>query len=241
MNSDQSKPLHFEYRFEFENGTSKQFPVDLDGQTLNYINNSPARPEWTELHFQQCENCPLGHDVRYCPVAVNLAPLVEEFKDSVSFEKATVTVKSPDRTYVKETTLQKALSSLVGMLMVTSDCPIMVKLRPMARFHLPFATTFETMYRAISMYLTAQQLVRRKGKDPDWDLKGLVKIYKDISTVNKGISRRLSAASTKDANVNAVVILHSLGDAVPFFIESGLDELEPYFHEYVQEEGQPAK
>jgi hypothetical protein len=181
----------------------------------------------------------LSSEVKHCPVAVNLVPLVQEFTDSISFEKATVTVKSTERTYVKETTVQKALSSLLGMLMVTSDCPVMDKLRPMARFHLPFATAFETMYRAISMYLTAQQLAKRKGKDPDWDLKGLVKIYREISTVNKGISKRLSAASTKDANVNAVVILHSLGDAVPFFIESGLDDLEVFFQDYVQSEGTP--
>ena len=54
--------------------------------------------------------------------------------------------------------------SLIGIYMVTSGCPIMDKLRPMARFHLPFASTEETIYRAISTYLLGQYFLEQKGK-----------------------------------------------------------------------------
>lgn len=41
---------------------------------------------------------------------------------------------------------------------------------------------------------------------------------------------RLLKATEKDANVNAVVILHSFGDGISYFIESGLVEIEPMFY-----------
>jgi hypothetical protein len=128
---------------------------------------------------------------------------------------------------------------LIGVIMVTSGCPVMDKLRPMARFHLPFATAIETFYRAISMYLTAQFFVSRNGRKPDWGLKVLVDIYKEISTVNKGMSRRLSSASNKDANINALVILHAFGEAVPYFIENGLSQIESFFASYTATSGLP--
>lgn len=118
--------------------------------------------------------------------------------------------------------------------MVTSSCPIMDRLRPMVRFHLPFATSRETVYRAVSMYLTAQFFIMRKGGKPDWELKNLAQIYKAVSLVNKGMSKRISNASNKDANVNAVVILHSIGESLPYVIENGLNEIEPLFSDYVK-------
>jgi hypothetical protein len=143
-----------------------------------------------------------------------------------------VTVETPERTYFKETTLQKGLSSIIGIYMVTSNCPVMDKLRPMVRFHLPFATPTETLFRTVSTYLTGQFLVMRDGKIPDWDLRKLIEIYKSVSLVNRGVSRRISKASDKDANVNAVIILHAFGDAVPYFIENGLEEIRHFFDVY---------
>ena len=37
--------------------------------------------------------------------------------------------------------------------MALSGCPVLEQLKPMARFHLPFASVEETIYRAASMYL----------------------------------------------------------------------------------------
>jgi len=228
--------LKLVYRFDFENGPQKDFVIELDDKTLGLIlAEDKPKPEWTKLHYHQCENCPLDDHEEYCPVAVNLASLVESFQDSISFEKTTVTVETKERTFVKDTTLQKGLSALIGIYMVTSDCPIMDNLRPMVRFHLPFATSRETVYRAVTMYLTAQFFIMRKGGKPDWDLKGLSEIYKAISVVNRGISKRISNASNKDANVNAVVILHSVGESLPYVIESGLNDIESLFGHYIKQ------
>jgi len=224
------------YRFDFEDGPEKDFEIELDAESLELIlAGDRPKPEWAKLTYHQCENCPLPDTEEFCPVALNLASLVESFQDSLSFEKTTVTVETKERTFVKNTTLQKGLSALIGIYMVTSNCPIMDRLRPMVRFHLPFATSRETVYRAVSMYLTAQFFIMRKGGVPDWDLKNLAEIYKAISTVNRGVSKRISNASNKDANVNAVVILHSVGESLPYVIENGLNEIEPLFADYIRQ------
>ena len=228
--------VQFKYTFAFENGAVKVFEITLDAATMELIQEKDIpKPDWTKLSFYPCEHCPLAPHSEYCPVAVNLSQIVAEFKDSVSHERTRVTVETPERTYMKETTLQKGLSSIIGIYMVTSNCPVMDKLRPMVRFHLPFATPTETLFRTVSTYLTGQFLLMRDGKKPDWDLEKLVELYKSISAVNKGMSRRISNASIKDANVNAVIILHSFGDAVPYFIENGLDEIKHFFDIYTKD------
>jgi len=79
----------------------------------------------------------------------------------------------------------------------------------------------------------------RRGETPDWDLQGLKEIYKEVNTVNKGMSVRLHRATEKDANINAVVILHSFGDGISYFIESGLADLEPMFEVFLKKNGPP--
>lgn len=110
----------------------------------------------------------------------------------------------------------------------------MDELRPLTRYHLPFASTEETLFRAVSYYLTRQYFVAQDGGSPDWNLSGLIEIYKKVSVVNMGISRRVSQASKKDANVNAIIILHSYGDSIPFFVENGLDEIRYLFKKFIE-------
>jgi len=138
--SGNSETIRFLYTFEFPDGTEKEFEVLLNAKTLELVTKKDLpKPAWTKLKYKQCEQCPLGDEHEYCPVAVNLSALVESFKDSVSFESTNVRVQTNERIYEKKTSLQKGLSSIIGMYMVTSDCPVMDKLRPMVRFHLPFA------------------------------------------------------------------------------------------------------
>jgi hypothetical protein len=223
------------YRFRFDDGTSRDFEMFLDSRTAELRGPAgTATPEWTELSYYKCENCPLPKTTKHCPVAVNLAGLIEAFRDFRSYDKCVVEVETAERTYIKRTTVQKGLSALIGIFMVTSNCPIMDKLRPMVRFHLPFATPSETIYRAVTMYLLSQFFVKQKGRTPDWDLEGLQEIYKAVNLVNKWMTIRISNATHKDANVNAVVILHSLADAVPHGIQNGLDDIEHLFDRYLR-------
>jgi hypothetical protein len=228
--------LSFSYTFQFPNGTKQDFEVRLDAETLELLSPLDVpKPAWTKLKYFQCENCPLSDDVEYCPVAVNLATLVETFKDSISFENTTVRVQTAERTYEKQTSLQKGLSSIIGIYMVTSNCPVMDALRPNVRFHLPFASMDETIYRAVAMYLVAQYMRMLKGKEPDWELKHLVETYQAIAKVNKGMSDRIRAATAEDANVNAVIILSTQGGMVPTYIEDSLADMEHLFRSYINQ------
>lgn len=223
-------PLTFHYRFEFDDGSSKEFEIRLDSETLALVDRAAGTPpEWTRLDNHRCTNCPLAGKAEYCPVAVNLSSVVESFKDSASYDQAMVTVTTRERTYQKRTSLQRGLSSIVGIYNVTSGCPVLDRLRPMVRFHLPFASSRETSYRAISMYLASQLFVMRRGGEPDWKLAELARTYEEIAKVEKGLSLRFRAASQNDASVNAIIVLSVHGAEVRMLIDHRLHEIEHWF------------
>lgn len=228
----------FEYEFNFADGRHKTFQVVLEEQTLEQQNRAPGPyPAWTRLDFHQCSNCPLRTTSHTsCPLALTLLSVVEFFKDMASYEQVEVTVTVPERKITCHTTVQRALSSLMGLLMPTSGCPRMALFKPMARFHLPFSSEEETIYRVSSMYLLAQYFLRTDEKDVDFDLVGLIDYYRQVETVNKALSQRLFEASVNDASVNAVILLDLFAKALPDAIDDSLDELRHLFGAFQQED-----
>ncbi|MGI5860532.1 MAG: DUF6901 family protein [Myxococcales bacterium] len=222
-------PIH--YVFRLSDGTEVEFTVRLHPETLLNVASLPEQaPEWTQLEFQQCPNCPLDpKTMPLCPTAAHLVDAVSGFSRTLSFEEAEVRVDVPERSMSAHTTVQAGLSSLLGIYMSTSGCPILAKLRPMVRFHLPFATPLETMFRSTSMYLVGQFLRMQDGHQPDWTLAGLADAYRATAEVNRAFARRLWAASEKDANINALILLDIFTKAVPDSIEDRLVELKGIF------------
>lgn len=222
-------PIH--YLFRMAEGTEVEFTVRLDPETLLNIAPFPEHPpEWTRLEHQKCPNCPLDPAASpLCPTAAQLVAPVLGFSKTISFEEAEVVVEVPERTMSAKTTVQAGLSSLLGIYMSTSGCPILAKLRPMVRFHLPFATPLETMFRSTSMYLVGQFLLRQEGHEPDWTMKGLAEAYRGAGEVNRAFARRLWSASEMDANVNALILLDVFTKAVPDSIEDRLRDLRTLF------------
>jgi hypothetical protein len=230
-----AKPVQFRYRFAFGDGREREFLLRLDPKTLALQSNPPAElPEWTLLEFNKCSNCPLGPEEKRCPIAVNLVEMISEFGSEKSFEEVTVTVETAARTYLRITTLQKGISSMLGIVMSTSGCPILDRLRPNVRFHLPFATGLETFVRSISMHLIGNFFASRRGKAVEPTLDALLELYGEVTKVNKGFSARLLAASESDANVNALVILHTYGDGLQYYVFSSLEELEADYDIYLK-------
>lgn len=226
----------FTYTFSFENGSAKSFNVTLSKDTLSYQPHSSAPPpDWARLEVEQCPNCPLDvKEHKHCPVAANLHEVTDFFKTFFSYEKAEVSISSTERTYAKHVSVQEALSSLFGIIMSTSGCPILDQLRPLVNTHLPFATIKESLYRSVSMYLTAQFFRMRNDLEPDFSLEGLSKIYSDISVINHSFCDRLGVAFKKDANVNAVIILNCFAEFATISIDSNLlDEMESMFKPYL--------
>jgi hypothetical protein len=230
------EPLLFEYRFTFEDGSRKRIPIRLVPESLQYLPARELEPDsWTRLDFHRCRNCPLHEDdVPHCPVALSIKDLVSEFKDRVSHEKAEVRVETSERRYYENTTMQRGLSSILGIVMVTSGCPIMDKLRPMVRFHLPFPSRLETTFRTTSTYLLGQFFLMKQGRPADFTFQGLAEIYRNVKLVNKAMASRIRALSSEDASVNALILLDLFAVDVPLSIEDQIGDLEPFFRSYFE-------
>jgi hypothetical protein len=230
-----STSITIEYNYTFRTGTIKKFIMVLDKETLALqFDKRPAPPPWALLNNKKCENCPLDEKQHpHCPVACNFADIAEQFKDMVAHDNVSVVVKTEERTYSKITTIQQGLSPLIGIIMTTSSCPVMDHLKPMVRFHLPFASLEETIFRMCSMYLWAQYFQKEEGKSPDWTLEGLANVYLKVGIVNRDFALRLRDAAKKDANVNALVNLDCFAQMVPLAADDLLREIKPYFAAYL--------
>jgi hypothetical protein len=222
---------YINYHFVFEDNSEAHFPINLRLDDLEYFpQNNRQHAFWTHLEFNQCDCCQLKSDnMPHCPIAVNLEDIIATFKNRRSFERVRLRVETPERVYEKEIPLQHGLGSLLGIIMVTSGCPTMSILKPMVRFHLPFATIEETIFRSVSCYLLGQYFRLKKGKRPDWHLEGLAQAYKDIQMINVGMTDRLRSISEEDANANAVVVLDVFAKALPSSIFVDVKELEYLF------------
>jgi hypothetical protein len=227
---------HIEYRFTSASGKTAVFPLDFDAESMQPLNTArPSAPDWTALDAHRCTHCPLhAESAPQCPAALRLADLLDWCSGLDSFEPMELTVITSERAITAKTTAQRAISSLMGLLLATSGCPETAFLRPMARFHLPLASELETVYRAVSMYLLAQFFIERKGVPADFDLEGLRQRYQGLRQVNLGLCKRLRQAASSDSSPNAIVLLDCFAQALPDMIDNALSELEPLFAPYLK-------
>lgn len=226
--------IEIHYLFKFENNQSEQFSLQLDANTLEMRNPAltPA-PAWTQLDYHQCSHCPLKREAQpQCPLALRLAEVVARFDYIFSHDKLELTVKTAERTLVQTTTAQRALSSLLGLIMATSGCPHTALFKPMARFHLPLASELETEYRVAGMFLLAQYFRRRRGQSAELALDGLHDIYQNLHLLNRAIAKRIRDACQSDSSINAVVLLDMLTKQLPQALNTHLAELEQLFAAY---------
>lgn len=234
------KPIIIDYQFCLQGGPRDQYRVVLDQQCMETISPKGAEsqieklPEWTILTCNQCDNCPLDpNSSPHCPAALNMVELVKRFAKLLSYDEITVIVNTEERQIYKDTTIQRGVCSLMGLLMATSGCPMMTFFKPMARFHLPFASTEETIWRATSSYLLAQYYLWHDRKDADITFEGLSRIYNEIQTVNISFARRLRTACQYDSMVNAIILLDMFAQSMPTAIDESLNEIRHMFAPYL--------
>ena len=207
-----------------------RFQIQLDrGSSLDSEQTGP-HADWTRLGTHQCKVCPLKtSDSPFCPAAIDLEQVVEQFKGISSFEVVTVEVTTAQRTYTRRCDVQTGLRSLIGLLMSTSQCPWFRQLRGLAQTHLPFANLEETLFRVVGAYLAQQYFVAKEGGTPDFELHRLEELYNGLSVANESFKLRLEFASTQDANVNAVCALSVMSQGVSFFLSEQLHQLRAHF------------
>jgi hypothetical protein len=232
------EPINYRYRFNFKGGREEVFNIQLEGAKLEPVEKLPAKlPEWTRLDFNKCSNCTLDSlETFYCPLAARLMPLVDKMHDVVSIDGVKVEVTLDERIITRDATAQEGISALMGIITATSGCPHTVFFKPMARFHLPFANTEETFYRAASMYMLGQYYRWQAGKSVDMDLTGIHKFYEQVAIVNKGIADRLRCEKREDGSVNAIVLLDMFVKSMPMLLDETLTELKPLFKPYIEAE-----
>lgn len=184
-------------------------------------------PDWARLGHHQCPHCPLSDRTQpWCPVAVNIAQAFEQVRPGHSYTPVALHVSTAQRDYHSTTTLQRALSSLFGLLSALSDCPHTLPLHPMARFHLPLASDTETFVRALSMMLIRAHLQQQTGEQALADLEAL---YGNLNRLNRSFARRLGAVSEGEPAANAIVLLDVLARDVSFELSDQLPSLRELF------------
>jgi len=225
------------YSFSFKDGTLKKIPIQLDEKSLALITTNKSNPHiWSDIQLHRCKSCSLDpNEYPSCMIAAPLGEIFEVFQEYKSYEEVSVEVVDDKRNYYKETSLQVGLSSLVGIVMAACGCPVLAPLRPMIRHHLPFATTKETEFRMVSMYLFAQYLRQQNGEQPDWSLDGLQDIYDKVREINNSFARRICTANSNDAGINAITILDCFAQSIPFAINKTLlQDHKNYFFTYLK-------
>ncbi len=228
------KTFEIVYRFKLSDDTREIIRLELDAERMELIvkpHKDP--PPWTRLEFHQCTNCTLSDKHVNCPLSLNLVDIVARFSNIVSHDKLFLDVITNDRCISLNTTVQAAISSLMGLVMATSGCPHTVFFKPMARFHLPLAGEEETLYRAASMYLLSQYFLKKDGAQWSFEFEGLKKIYENIQVVNEGMAERLKSASKSDSSPNALTRLDLYAKVIPYFVEDKLESIRYLFDPYL--------
>jgi len=233
---DDQEFITIQYRFDLTDGSGEVFGLLLDLKKIELRGQAGhTPPAWAKLDFHQCPHCPFSSKAgEYCPVAANISPLVAPFEKLLSYDQIFLTVTLPERQISQKTSVQRALSSLLGLAIAASGCPHTDFLKPMARFHQPLASEEETIFRATSTYLLAQYFLRKTGRDADFDLEKLPGIFERMQVLNLGMAGRLRAASRTDSSVNAIIQLDLYAKAMPLVIKQSLEEIRHLFVPFLE-------
>ncbi|MBU0484345.1 MAG: hypothetical protein KKB30_07510 [Proteobacteria bacterium] len=228
--------IRIEYIFTWANGRAV-FELELDDETLA-LKEKPliGLPAWTKLDYYQCPNCPLHVDqVHYCPAAISLIPVINNFINVDSCDELEVEVSLFGRRIIQKASARRAISSIMGLLFAASGCPHTRFFRPMARYHLPLSNEDETTMRAVSMYMVAQYFKYNSDGKPDLELAGLKAIYEEIQVVNMTMAERLQSRDGTASSINAMILLDMYAKTVPSAIEDTLEDLRYLFNSYIEE------
>ncbi len=210
------------YLFRLEDGSEHRFDVEIDRPVATA---SSALPAWTALEQSRCPHCPLpARPGALCPAAADLAPVVTRFSELASFVRAEVRALTSEREVKKETDVQTALAGLMGLILATSGCPILARLRPLAQTHIPFSSQTETLYRMAAMHLFGCFL---RGEPASFD--GLQRFFDDLDQLDQALAERLRIAAQRDGSLNALLMLHARALMVSLSLDEGLKRVRRWF------------
>ena len=217
-----------EYRITLNDEHAFNYKVQIERGLLASDRGAEPVTDWTRLDYQKCTNCPLqSSEHECCPAAVDLKAVVEDFKGLPAFRKAWANVRTEEREYSKLVNLEVVIRSLLGVIMATSGCPILNRLKPMARNHLPFATDTEFVLRSVSMYVLREFFKQREGLVPDWELTALTNDFSELQLVNQALWHRIHDVCAGDTNLKAFLSFFSMSSSMTYSLDAQLEKVRP--------------
>lgn len=212
------------YRFFAADNEKIEVRLDFDAITFQLlpVAGQPT-PDWTRLDVHACAHCPLSADEAFCPSALGIARFVGSFDSRFSYEKAVVEVETPLRVVLSKSRFQAGMASLLGLVCATSGCPATQFLRPLARFHMPFASEQETLFRIVSAHLLgirARNVVQGGADRPGFD--EMREKYATLRAVIGSLTDRLRPVVKRYASLNAAILLDSFAEIAPADAEDGV-------------------
>jgi len=123
----------------------------------------------------------------------------------------------------------EGLSSLLGLAMAASSCPVMTFFKPMVHFHKPFSTTEETTVRTASTYLLRKFFANKNGEILNSDLTELRDIYESLKILNLALHSRIKDCGVKESSINALIRFYYLVELVLLAINSNLGSIQHLF------------
>ncbi|NIT12860.1 MAG: hypothetical protein GTN99_01020 [Candidatus Dadabacteria bacterium] len=229
--------IKIRYIFRLDKDEEEIFDLEFDRDTFELIpQENVMLPLWTKLDYHKCPHCPLDSEkVPTCPLAESFSNVVLRFDHIFSFHEIELEVITDERKVSCKTTAQRGISSLLGLIFATSGCPHTSYFKPMARFHLPLSSEHETIFRVTGMYLLAQYILSKEGKDYSFDLEGLKVLYDNLHLLNTKLADRIRDAVTSDSSVNGIILLDMLTKLMPIAIDRSLEDIKGLFSPYLKD------
>jgi hypothetical protein len=96
--------LNFKYSFKLADGSEENFDFIVNAETLRLVIDTPKDPpSWINLEYHQCPTCPFDRKtIAHCPLAVNIAQVVERFSRVLSYENVHVKAIENNRITAQE-------------------------------------------------------------------------------------------------------------------------------------------
>lgn len=232
-----TETIDIKYKIIFPDERTEVFDFEFDEENFDLVNKDVENPpEWAKLEFRQCDHCPLNSEEHeYCPVALQMANVVERFHDTTSIDIVTMEVEMNEKRIIQTAAIQHVISSMLDLVFPISGCPKVEHMKPLARFHTPLASEEETVFRVSSMYLLGKYFQSTTSMGGEIEFDGLTRIYDDLHILNKAVASRIQHATQSDSTKNAITLLDMYSTLVPALLEDQLAEMRGFFRAYIPE------
>lgn len=193
-----------------ENGDEIKWEFDFSSGGTIQLNNTLSQdiPAWVRLTYHQCESCTLSPEhYPVCPVAEVLEKYAFQLRNHVSFENVSVKIVQEGRGnwMVSDIPLQTVVGELVRLAVFQYGCPVGRRVKS-AMVELPPFPDNEQILGAFEKAFSSGDVKSGKNKLDEKD----VNYLNSLQDLFSNICYRLEDTGEGDANINGVIMLHSL-------------------------------